>query len=127
MDNYFTTVPLFSALRKLSIHRRHDAKSKLLPSHDLNSPLAFFLLYFHTAYLLQVTELSLDEMIVKFKGRSADTMKFNHKPIKKGHKVFAICWRGLHLGLAIQLSHETHHRSSSTKEGSANTHSDPED
>jgi hypothetical protein len=33
-------------------------------------------------------------MIVKFKGRSADTNTFKKKPIKKGHKVFALCWRG---------------------------------
>jgi hypothetical protein len=62
--------------------------------YDKLEPLATQVVTASKAYLLPATELSLDEIIVKFKGRSKDTNTFKHKPIKKGHKIFALCWRG---------------------------------
>ena len=35
--------------------------------------------------------LSIDEMMKKFKGRSAQTHKMKNKPIKQGYKFFSVC------------------------------------
>lgn len=45
-------------------------------------------------YLVPPTELSIDEMMVRFTGRSLHTIKIKNKPIKQGYKLFALCWRG---------------------------------
>jgi len=38
--------------------------------------------------------VAVDEMMVKFMGKSAYTIKIKNKPIKQGYKIFALCWRG---------------------------------
>jgi len=45
-------------------------------------------------YLLPATEIAVDEMMVKFMGKSSHTIKIKNKPIKQGYKIFALCWRG---------------------------------
>jgi hypothetical protein len=42
----------------------------------------------------QVVQSSKAYLMIKFKGRSADTNMVKNKPIKRGHKIFALCWRG---------------------------------
>jgi hypothetical protein len=40
------------------------------------------------------TDVAIDEMMVKFKGRSKDTVRMRDKPIKEGYKVFALSEHG---------------------------------
>ena len=40
------------------------------------------------------TEVAIDEIMVRFHGRSSDTCKMPNKPIKQGYKIFALADRG---------------------------------
>jgi len=40
------------------------------------------------------SNVSVDEMMVRFQGRSLHTIKMKNKPISEGYKIFAICDRG---------------------------------
>jgi hypothetical protein len=40
------------------------------------------------------TEVAIDEIMVRFYGRSSDTCKMPNKPIKQGYKIFALADRG---------------------------------
>jgi hypothetical protein len=41
-------------------------------------------------YLILEIEVAIDEIIVRFHGRSSDTCKMPNKPIKQGYKIFAL-------------------------------------
>lgn len=41
-------------------------------------------------YLIPGTEVAIDEIMVRFFGRSSDTCKMPNKPIKQGYKIFAL-------------------------------------
>jgi hypothetical protein len=41
-------------------------------------------------WVILATDVDIDEMMVKFKGRSKDTIRMRDKPIKEGYKVFAL-------------------------------------
>jgi hypothetical protein len=72
--------------------KRKSAQAEpILMVYGKLEPLATQVATASKVYLLPATELSLDEMIVKFKGRSKDTNTFKHKPIKKRYKIFALC------------------------------------
>ena len=45
-------------------------------------------------YLLPATQVVVDEMMVKFMGKSAHTIKIKNKPIEQGYQIFALCWQG---------------------------------
>src|SRR5436305_13225740 len=52
---------------------------------------------FHTAsqrYYTPRTNVAIDEIIVRFHGRSSDTCKMPSKPIKQGYKIFALADQG---------------------------------
>ena len=40
--------------------------------------------------LIPETEVAIDEIMVRFHGRSSDTCKMPNKPIKQGYKIFAL-------------------------------------
>jgi hypothetical protein len=45
-------------------------------------------------WVILATDVAIDEMMVKFKGRSKDTIRMREKPIKEGYKVFALSEHG---------------------------------
>lgn len=45
-------------------------------------------------YYLPGTKVAIDEMVIRFSGRSRHTLKIRNKPIKKGYKIFALCDHG---------------------------------
>lgn len=45
-------------------------------------------------YFVPGTKVSVDEMMIKFFGRSKHTIKIKHKPIKQGYKVWALSYKG---------------------------------
>jgi Transposase IS4 len=45
-------------------------------------------------YLILGTEVAIDEIMVRFHGRSSDTCKMPNKPIKQGYKIFALADNG---------------------------------
>ena len=45
-------------------------------------------------YLILGTNVAIDEIMVRFFGRSADTCKMPNKPIKQGYKIFALAANG---------------------------------
>ena len=45
-------------------------------------------------YLIPRTNGAIDEIMVRFFGRSADTCKMPNKPIKQGYKIFALAANG---------------------------------
>src|SRR2546421_4425957 len=45
-------------------------------------------------YYIPRTEVAIDEIMVRFHGRSSDTCKMPNKPIKQGYKIFALADRG---------------------------------
>ena len=44
--------------------------------------------------LIPGTEVAIDEIMVRFHGRSSDTCKMPNKPIKQGYKIFALAQNG---------------------------------
>ena len=44
--------------------------------------------------LIPGTEVAIDEIMVRFYGRSSDTCKMPNKPIKQGYKIFALADNG---------------------------------
>ena len=42
------------------------------------------------AYLILGTDIAIEEIMVRFYGRSSDTCKMPNKPIKQGYKIFAL-------------------------------------
>ena len=45
-------------------------------------------------YYIPRTEVAIDEIMVRFHGRSSDTCKMLNKPIKQSHKIFALADQG---------------------------------
>jgi hypothetical protein len=45
-------------------------------------------------YLIPGTEVAIDEIMVRYHGRSSDTCKMPNKPIKQGYKIFALAEDG---------------------------------
>jgi len=45
-------------------------------------------------YCIPATEVSIDEMMIYFIGRSVHTVRLPNKPIPEGYKVFALCEHG---------------------------------
>jgi hypothetical protein len=45
-------------------------------------------------WVVLATDVAIDEMMVKFKGRSKDTVRMRDKPIKEGYKVLALSEHG---------------------------------
>jgi hypothetical protein len=45
-------------------------------------------------WVILATDVAIDEMMVKFKGRSKDTIRMREKPIKEGYKVFVLSEHG---------------------------------
>jgi hypothetical protein len=57
-------------------------------------PLASLLCTKFKAYVILGQNVSFDEMMVPFAGRSKHTLKMKNKPIKEGFKIWALCDRG---------------------------------
>ena len=57
-------------------------------------PLASTLQQRFQQYYLPSTKVAIDEMVVRFCGRSQHTLKIRNKPIKQGYKIFALCDHG---------------------------------
>jgi hypothetical protein len=57
-------------------------------------PLASLLRTKFQAYVILGQNVSFDEMMVPFSGRSKHTLKMKNKPIKEGFKIWALCDRG---------------------------------
>lgn len=57
-------------------------------------PLASTLQQQFQQYYLPSTKVAIDEMVVRFCGRSQHTLKIRKKPIKQGYKIFALCDHG---------------------------------
>jgi len=79
---YFNMSP--PALNSLSTARWH---TKL-------DPLASLLRTKFQAYVVLGQNVSFNEMIVPFSGRSKHTLKMKNKPIKEGFKIWALCDHG---------------------------------
>ena len=47
---------------------------------------------------LPATKVAIDEIVVRFCGRSRHTLKIRNKPIKEGYKIFALCDHGYTYG-----------------------------
>lgn len=45
-------------------------------------------------YFLPDSKVSIDEMMVRFFGRSKHTIKMKNKPVKQGYKIWALCYQG---------------------------------
>ena len=45
-------------------------------------------------YIFPPQNVSVDEMMVGFSGRSLHTLKAKHKPIKEGYKIWGLCFHG---------------------------------
>jgi hypothetical protein len=58
------------------------------------SPLANIIKRRFQTYAAMPSACSIDEMMVKFSGRSGHTIKMDRKPIKQGYKIFALCAHG---------------------------------
>ena len=59
--------------------------------HTKLEPLASLLRTKFKAYVVLGQDVSFDEMMVPFSGRSRHTLKMKNKPISKGFKVWALC------------------------------------
>ena len=57
-------------------------------------PLASLLRTKFKAYVVLGQDISFDEMMVPFTGRSKHTLKMKNKPVKEGFKIWALCDRG---------------------------------
>ena len=57
-------------------------------------PLASVLEERFRAYYLPAIKVAIDEMVVRFCGRSQHILKIRNKPIKEGYKIFALCDHG---------------------------------
>lgn len=77
-----------------SMSKHVPTPAKSTPWYSKVKPFAAPLRMASGKYLLPATQLSVDEMMVRFTGRSAHTIKIKNKPIKQGFKLFALCWHG---------------------------------
>jgi len=66
--------------------------------HQKLEPLASILRQRFRQYYLPGTKVAIDEMVVRFCGRSRHTLKIRNKPIKEGYKIFALCDHGYTYG-----------------------------
>jgi hypothetical protein len=57
-------------------------------------PLSSLLRTKFQAYVVLGQNVSFDEMIVPFAGRSKHTLKMKNKPVKEGFKIWALCDHG---------------------------------
>jgi len=62
--------------------------------HAKVDPLASILRERFQKYYLPGTKFAIDEMVVRFSGRSRHTLKIRNKPIKEGYKIIALCDHG---------------------------------
>jgi hypothetical protein len=62
--------------------------------HMKLEPLASLLRTKFQAYVVLGQNVSFDEMMVPFAGRSKHTLKMKNKPVKEGFKIWALCDRG---------------------------------
>src|SRR6266487_4769122 len=62
--------------------------------HTKLSPLSDLLCTKFKAYVVLGQDVSFDEMMVPFSGRSKHTLKMKNKPIKEGFKIWALCDHG---------------------------------
>ena len=69
-------------------------------------PLASVLRQRFRQYYLPATKVAIDEMVVRFCGRSRHTLKIRNKPIKEGYKIFALCDHGYTYGFLWYSSTE---------------------
>ena len=61
-------------------------------------PLASILQKRYRCFYLPGTKVAIDEMVVRFSGRSNHTLKIRNKPVKEGYKIFALCSQGYTYG-----------------------------
>ena len=61
-------------------------------------PLASILQKRYRYFYLPGTKVAIDEMVVRFSGRSQHTLKIRNKPVKEGYKIFALCSHGYTYG-----------------------------
>lgn len=66
---------------------RKDWAQKLQPLSDI-------LQHKYQQYLVPATPISVDEMMVRFTGRSVHTTVIKGKPTPEGYKIFALCEKG---------------------------------
>jgi hypothetical protein len=62
--------------------------------HTKLEPLASLLRTKFKAYVVLAQNVSFDEMMVPFSGRSKHTLKMKNKPVKEGFKIWALCDHG---------------------------------
>jgi hypothetical protein len=62
--------------------------------HTKLEPLASLLRTKFKAYVVLGQDVSFDEMMVPFSGRSKHTLKIKNKPVKEGFKIWALCDHG---------------------------------
>jgi Transposase IS4 len=62
--------------------------------HTKLEPLASLLRTKFQAYVVLGQNVSFDEMMVPFAGRSKHTLKMKNKPVKEGFKIWALCDHG---------------------------------
>jgi hypothetical protein len=68
--------------------------SVLVCWHTKLEPLASLLRTKFKAYVVLGQDVSFDEMMVPFAGRSKHTLKIKNKPVKEGFKIWALCDHG---------------------------------
>jgi hypothetical protein len=61
---------------------------------DKLEPLSSHLQERFQQFVIPATEVSIDEMMVRFTGRSHHTLRMPNKPIPEGYKIFALCEHG---------------------------------
>jgi len=106
LDDYWSTsgkYPQHSINKYMSLYRFQQIKRYLHVSplndahvdwHTKLRPLSSKLQQDFTRLFLPSTDVSVDEMIVRFSGRSKHTVKMKCKPTPEGYKIFALCQAG---------------------------------
>jgi hypothetical protein len=84
IKRYFHISPPSTTSTRLSTARWH---TKL-------DPLSNLLRMKFKAYVILSQNVSFDEMMVPFAGRSKHTLKIKNKPVKEGFKIWALCDHG---------------------------------
>lgn len=76
-------------------------------------------------YCTPATEVSIDEMMIRFIGQSAHTVRLPNKPIPEGYKVFALCEHGYTFSFMYTSRVEQFSGQDLAYEGPGNLHLSP--
>ncbi|KAG0005724.1 hypothetical protein BGZ80_005403 [Entomortierella chlamydospora] len=87
----------------MSLNRFQQLKRYLHVSHPDDEethwfskmePLSSKLAKDFSRYYVPSTDVSIDEMIIRFSGRSAHTVRMKNKPTPEGYKILSLCHAG---------------------------------